>query len=110
MTFYHDDNTLLTGILETDADNMVTAFLEKPEPSSTQSRKACPCFYIFRKQVIELLDEYVEASTSLKEVDAPGTFIKWLFEREKIHAFPIEGRFDIGNLESYIEADRHFTQ
>ena len=58
---------------------------------------------------MDLLHDYVSSSTCLADLDAPGTFIKYLFPKEKIYAMPVDGRFDIGNLESYIEADQHFV-
>jgi hypothetical protein len=106
--------------------------LEKPDPASTPSRKACPCFYLYRRSVLPLITQYVANAKTLPELDAPGTgplallrsiacsasldfvslragtLVQWLYPRTPIYAYPITGRFDIGGLDSYIEADTFF--
>jgi len=52
------------------------------------------------------LCQYVSAASSIKERDAPGQFISWLHTRSPVYADHVSGRFDIGNLDSYLEADR----
>ena len=43
--------------------------------------------------------------------DAPGSFIAWLCARIPVHAWPMPGeRLDIGNLESYEEAQKQFAK
>ena len=43
----------------------------------------------------------------LKEWDATGTFLSWVINERKWSCFAmeIEGRLDIGGLDSYLEAD-----
>jgi len=96
------------GIAELDYNNLVISFLEKPKPSQTTSRIACPCFYIFRPSTLKLIRQYVAEAKSLQEVDAPGTFITWLFPRSPVYASPVRRRFDIGSLPTYIEADEYY--
>jgi NDP-sugar pyrophosphorylase family protein len=109
------------GILEVDEiSNVVTSFMEKPEPSATTSRKACPPLYSFAPRVARLLqDEFLpgvrqssaSAARVLAEIDAPGKFISWLAARDDVTlvARPVSGRFDIGNLAQYREALAYYS-
>ena len=108
--WYKDEMTARTGIIETDDKDLVCNFLEKPQPHETGSRKACPCFYLLTTRAIKILKDYVGAASSLAEVDATGQFIKYLFPREPVYAYPISGRFDIGALDSYIVANDYFQE
>ena len=108
------------GILEVDAETMkVTGFLEKPAPSDTASRRACPPLYSFHPRVVGLLSAFLDTHRTcgaapaqvLAEVDAPGKFLAWLVGRGDVHmvAHPVTGRFDIGNLAQYQEALDYFA-
>uniref|UniRef100_A0A6A7G933 Glucose-1-phosphate adenylyltransferase-like n=2 Tax=Hirondellea gigas TaxID=1518452 RepID=A0A6A7G933_9CRUS len=102
-------DTTKSGIIEVDVNKKVTSLLEKPLPSETSSRLGSPCFYLLHYQSLLLLCDYVANSSSLQEVDAPGVFISWLIKRISTYAEEISGRFDVGALKTYIEADRYFT-
>ncbi|XP_046846133.1 uncharacterized protein LOC124439895 [Xenia sp. Carnegie-2017] len=107
-----DSDTKRAGILELDANNRVVAFLEKPHSSETLSRWACPCFYVLSRHTVQFVPEFLKVKNTapMKEKDAPGHFIKYLQKKVSIYAAPLKsGRFDIGNLESYIECNRYFT-
>uniref|UniRef100_A0AAY4EG12 Nucleotidyl transferase domain-containing protein n=1 Tax=Denticeps clupeoides TaxID=299321 RepID=A0AAY4EG12_9TELE len=54
-----DEETSKYGILEVDHDLRATCMLEKPRPSETQSRKACPCFYLLSRTCLPLLPEFL---------------------------------------------------
>lgn len=108
--FYNEENTEKCGILELDSSKRVTNFIEKPKCTETKSRKACPCFYMLHPKALQLLQQYVAEAFSLEQVDAAGQFIRWLFSRHPVFASQIEGRFDIGALDSYIVANDHFTR
>lgn len=58
----------------------VTAFLEKPGPEATQSRLACPCFYMFSPAALELLPVFLaeRKDEPLVARDAPGNFVRYL--------------------------------
>jgi glucuronokinase len=95
------------GILEVDADNVVTAFLEKPDPAATLSRLACPAFYLFRRASLPLIAEFlaVHAAAPLEDRDTPGRLVQWLVGRgHRFYAHRIGGRFDIGSLDEYCRA------
>lgn len=105
-----EEETSKYGILEVDEDMRVTCMREKPQPSETQSRKACPCFYLFSQESLPLLDEFLgeKKNAPIQERDAPGTFLSWLILRRPVYVQEILGRFDVGNLPSYIECDKYF--
>jgi len=94
-----------TGVIEVDQTWQVTGFQEKPE--APRSDLAVPPFYLYRRKTLSLISEYLDAGGA---GDAPGSFIPWLLENKPVFAYFFEGeRYDIGNLESYREADRLFA-
>ncbi|KAK2839462.1 hypothetical protein Q5P01_013202 [Channa striata] len=107
-----DEETHKYGILEVDGDHRVLCMKEKPLASETESRKACPCFYVFSKTSLPLLDAFLEENkeASIEEKDAPGNFVSYLIQRKPVYIHQISGRFDVGNLPSYIECDRYFRE
>lgn len=109
-----DEEVHKFGILETSKDDVVTSFLEKPDPSSTEARSACPCFYLFHKKSIPIIREFIlecQKSNAPKEAyDATGKCLAYLYPRFPIATLSISGRIDVGGLQSYIEANRYFDQ
>ncbi|XP_069554871.1 glucose-1-phosphate adenylyltransferase 2 [Brachyistius frenatus] len=107
-----DDETKKYGILEVDGDLRVVCLKEKPLPCETESRRACPCFYVFSKKSLPLLGTFLEEKedAAIEEKDAPGNFVSWLIPRRPVYTHEISGRFDVGNLPSYIECDLYFRE
>ncbi|XP_034429110.1 uncharacterized protein zgc:136439 [Hippoglossus hippoglossus] len=107
-----DEETHKYGILEVDSELCVLRMKEKPLPSETKSRRACPCFYVFSKKSLPLLDTFLEEKEEapIEEKDAPGNFVSWLIPRKPVYVHQISGRFDVGNLPSYIECDLYFKE
>ena len=105
-----DDETSKYGIIET-SDNKISGFLEKPAKTETDSRSACPCFYFFRPQVFAKIDDFLREKSErpLKERDATGLLLAYLYPMIAIGTFSIRGRYDVGNLAQYIECARAFT-
>ena len=101
--YEHPDRSILSqyGIVEVDADDRVTAFLEKPdEPPSNLVATAT---YFFRADHVELIAEYLAAGNS---PDQPGRFVAWLHEREPVYGFRFSGEWiDIGDLGQLLDAD-----
>lgn len=91
------------GVLEVEGDRVV-GFEEKPDrPASTLVSIAC---YAFPADVLQKLRAYLDAD---QNPDEPGSFIRWLREREPVHAFSFdEAWFDIGTPESYLNAVRWY--
>ncbi|ORX90211.1 nucleotide-diphospho-sugar transferase [Basidiobolus meristosporus CBS 931.73] len=110
-THYVVEDTRKNGILELDDSGRIVHFLEKPAPTETKSRFACPCFYLFKKEDLKYIEEFLlemkQQHTSKEAIDAPGHLIKWLHHKTPIHSMPITGRLDIGGLASYIEAEEY---
>ena len=95
----------------------VRGFLEKPDPTATASRSACPPLYLYSPRAVALLRRYLsEHAGQLSLCDAPGVWIPWLLRHgghaasaARIWAYgPLSGRFDIGSLQDYRVADAFF--
>ena len=106
---------------------VVQRFLEKPSPTETASRKACPAFYVYTQRTLSLIDEFLlekkrqYGKDNVDKFDAPGLLLAWLMSRCQheqehehkltsisIYAQHVSGRYDIGNLKQYIETVEAF--
>ena len=107
-----DQSTAKSGILELDSNNNVVQFLEKPAPSETRSRLACPCFYLIPPQALPLVSEFLKEKSAcpLEDKDATGKWIAWMVNKYPIKAMHISGRLDIGGLASYNEAQKYMAE
>ncbi|CAG8591168.1 9825_t:CDS:1 [Paraglomus occultum] len=111
-----DEFTKRCGIVTIDEslNNLITHFLEKPDPEETVSRNACPCFYLLKKSAISLISEFLRVSEkkgeALEQRDATGKFLAWAINggKCKFYAEYISGRIDVGGLNSYVEALKYF--
>jgi glucose-1-phosphate thymidylyltransferase len=80
----------------------VQSFLEKP--ADPPSDWCCLPLYFLQSTAVPLLAAFRQIQPT---ADAPGHFIAELCRREKVRAFrPVALRLDIGDLESYRQADR----
>lgn len=105
MRHYESDIARLrrTGVLCVDSSDRVTSMEEKP--SEPKSNWACPPFYIYTKDDIPYLLDAVK--NNVCNTDAPGDFIAWFCSQRPVYAWQMAGRrYDIGNLESYEEAQK----
>ncbi|XP_061649590.1 uncharacterized protein zgc:136439 isoform X1 [Phyllopteryx taeniolatus] len=107
-----DDETHKYGIVEIDSEGRAVCMKEKPLPSETTSRRACPCFYMLSKKSLPLLDTFLQEKKDapMHEKDAPGNFVSWLIPRKPVYVYEISGRFDVGNLQSYVDCDQYFKE
>ena len=98
------DKLRRTGVIVVDADMKVLEMEEKPEePKSTW---AVPPFYIYKKKDLDLVRGSVKDGCGK---DAPGNLAHYMVEHTAIHAWPMAaGRFDIGSLDTYYEAQKLF--
>lgn len=86
-----------TGVIEVDKNNKVFSFEEKP--ADPKSKLAVPPFYIYQKETLPLIKEYLAEGNN---PDAPGNFIPWLIMKKDVYAFQFQGdRYDIGTVASY---------
>ena len=91
-----------TGVVELDANNKVLGMEEKPK--EPKSHWAVPPFYIYLKKDLDLVRHSVENGCGK---DAPGNLAHYMVEHTTMHAWPMSaGRFDIGSLDTYYEAQR----
>ena len=93
-----------TGVATVDESDRILAMEEKP--AEPKSHWCCPPFYFYRRADVPLVKKGIDSGCG---VDAPGSFIAWLFTQTPVHAWPMPGRrFDIGNLASYEEVQRTY--
>lgn len=107
-----EDRVHKHGIIETDQAGRVISFLEKPNPSTTTSRKQSPCFYLIHQNHLGQIEEFLEGTKNepLKARDATGNFLKYLVERKVVKSISASKRFDVGGLESYLECCEEFER
>ena len=92
------------GIVETDNENLVTHFEEKPQ--NPRSTLASTGIYLFPKKTIELIKKYIEQGNN---PDKTGSFIEWLHKRDKVHSYVTDKKwYDIGSFEQLEKADKHY--
>ena len=64
------------GIIELDQTGKITKFWEKPAENETDSRLASVVFYCLRREVLPILDQYLEGHKQMSQRSF-GQFIKW---------------------------------
>lgn len=93
-----------TGVIAVDENMRVLEMQEKPE--KPVSNWAVPPFYIYSHKDLPLIRECMSHGCGF---DAPGNLAHYLAEVTTLHAWPMPaGRFDIGSLDSYREAQERF--
>lgn len=94
-----------TGVIAVDGDMRVLEMQEKPE--HPVSNWAVPPFYIYSRRDLPLIRDCMSHGCGF---DAPGNLAHYLAETSTLHAWPMPGgRFDIGSLDSYHEAQKRFA-
>ena len=94
-----------TGVIEVDDQWRVLNMEEKPQ--QPRSHWAVPPFYIYLKKDLPLVRASVDNGCGK---DAPGNLAHYMVQRTTMHAWPMTaGRFDIGSLDTYYEAQRLFA-
>lgn len=92
------------GIISANDEMRVISFSEKPE--HPKSDLVSVPFYIYPKEILSRIKEYLDAGNI---TDAPGHFVAWLYSRENVYAYNINGNvMDIGNPESLEKARKIF--
>ena len=93
-----------TGVVVLDDEDRVINMEEKPQ--LPKSNWAVPPFYIYLKKDLDLVCQSVANGCGK---DAPGNLAHYIVEKTDVHAWKMSaGRFDIGSLDSYEEAQRIF--
>lgn len=92
------------SVVTLDADARIAHFEEKP-PRPRTSLIAI-CLYAFPKASLPLIDEYFAQGGN---PDAPGYYIQWLCKRTPSYGWVFDAPwFDIGDLDSYNQANARF--
>jgi glucose-1-phosphate thymidylyltransferase len=94
------------GIVDVDADDRITDFVEKPEqPPTTLCATAT---YLYRREHAALIATYLEEGNP---PDQPGNFVGWLHKREPVYAYRFPGEwYDIGDQAQLLEADNRMRR
>lgn len=93
------------GIVNTDRDDLILDFLEKPEQPPTTL--AATAIYMFTRETTNSLKSYIDSGNN---PDAMGFFITWLHKKKNVYAFAFGGEwFDIGSFESLDEANAFYN-
>lgn len=93
-----------TGVIAVDDNMKVLEMQEKPE--IPVSNWAVPPFYIYSRKDLPLIQDCLAHGCGY---DAPGNLAHYLADVSILHAWPMPaGRFDIGSLDSYREAQTIF--
>ena len=92
------------GVVELAEDKKVLSFVEKP--AEPKSNYGVPPFYIYRRETIDLIDQYLKEGNN---PDAPGHFVPWLITKTDVYAYTFDVMtIDIGTPKSYYEAQKLF--
>ena len=93
-----------TGVIVLDDNDKVLNMEEKPQ--EPKSHWAVPPFYIYLKKDLDKVRHSVENGCGK---DAPGNLAHYMVEQVEMHAWKMTaGRFDIGSLDTYMEACEKF--
>ena len=99
------DKLRRTGVVVVDTDMKVIEMQEKPQ--NPKSNWAVPPFYIYKRDDLDLIKDSVKNGCGK---DAPGNLAHYLADHTVLHAWPMSaGRFDIGSLDTYYEAQKLFS-
>lgn len=92
-----DENLLKrVGVCELDKDMKIVGFEEKPQ--EPKSDYAVYAEYLYPKEVLPKLKEYIEKGNSN---DAPGNFVAYLYKELPTYAYAFTGKcYDVGTHES----------
>jgi glucose-1-phosphate thymidylyltransferase len=94
------------GVVAVDADDRITAFVEKPpNPESTLAATAT---YLYTREHASRVSEYLAGGNP---PDAPGNLVAWLYQRAPVYAYRFPGEWhDIGDHGQLLEADNRMRR
>jgi glucose-1-phosphate thymidylyltransferase len=94
------------GIVDADAGDRITNFVEKPQdPPTTLCATAT---YLYRRDDVARITTYLEEGNP---PDQPGNFVAWLHSRAPVYAYRFPGEwYDIGDAQQLLEADNRMRR
>ena len=94
------------GIVTLNEEQRVIAFQEKP--SNPDTTLASTGIYYFPKSKLSMMKKYMSSDMAK---DAPGNFVKWISENDKVFGYVFtEGWYDIGDKVSLEKADIEYRK
>jgi glucose-1-phosphate thymidylyltransferase len=94
------------GIVEVDADDRLTFFVEKPE--SPPSTLAAIATYLYARSQLPLINQYLAEGNA---PDQAGSLVAWLYPRQPVYGYRFAGEwFDIGDRAQLLEADNRMRR
>lgn len=106
MSYYEEDLNKIkkSASLILEENGKVLEMIEKPE--EPKSHFCCPAFYIYCRDDVKMVKEAIESGCNM---DAPGSFINYLYSKSDVYAYQMPGhRYDIGNKESYEMVNQNY--
>lgn len=93
------------GVVQVDSHGKIIDFEEKP--ARPKSAHVSIGVYYFPGTILSRLHEYLEIERL--NPDKMGNFVAWLAKKEPFYGVEFDGKwFDIGSMESYLEARKSF--
>ena len=94
------------SIVELDADERITSFIEKPAQPTTDM--VAIAIYLYRREHVALIRRYLDEGNSK---DQPGNLVAWLHTRVPVYGYRFAGDWlDIGDLGQLSEADNRMRR
>jgi glucose-1-phosphate thymidylyltransferase len=94
------------SVVELDENQRVVKFEEKPADPKTSLVGVC--LYVFPADNRSLIDKYLLEGNN---PDAPGYYLEWMCKVRDFYGYVFSGSwFDIGDIDSYNEANMLYTQ
>ena len=92
------------GVSVVDADERLLELEEKP--AEPKSEWCTPPFYFYKAEDVRKIGMAIDEGCG---TDAPGSLVAWMCKNSVIHSMEMPGkRYDIGNLESYRDAQENY--
>ncbi len=93
------------GVIELDPSGRILSLEEKP--ARPRSSLISMCLYYYPRESLPMLRFFIDETHNK---DTTGGYIQWLYRKTSVYGFKFSGRwYDIGSLESYQEAQKHFS-
>jgi glucose-1-phosphate thymidylyltransferase len=100
------ENAVKYGVIELDGAGKILSLEEKPK--APRSTLISMCLYFLPRESLRNLRTFVDET---KSPDTTGGYLQWLHKKTPVYGFKFHGKwYDIGSLESYNDAQAHFSK